>query len=93
MTTCKRKFSPPLLKGYKTSLRIACLVFYMHLLAFVASSILEQSSKPPFQNETQMAIHGMELCDISKLEEKSGLQGLHNTITWMTNDCRTPIHG
>lgn len=44
MTARKRKFSPPLLKGYKSSLKIACLVFYMHLLAFVVSNILEQSS-------------------------------------------------
>lgn len=44
MTACKRKFTPPLLKGYKSSLKIACLVFYMHLLAFVVSNILVQSS-------------------------------------------------
>ena len=44
MTTCKSKFSHPLLKGYNTSLKIACLVFYLQLLVFVASNILEQSS-------------------------------------------------
>jgi hypothetical protein len=33
----------------------------------------------------------MELHEISRLEEKSELQGLQNTITWMINDCRTPF--
>jgi ligand-binding SRPBCC domain-containing protein len=33
----------------------------------------------------------MELHDISRLEEKSGLQGLQNNITWMTMYCRTPF--